>query len=78
MSEEVKTSFEPKDNAYLVGCEEAEKMFLDAWKNNSLHQSWLISGIKGVGKTTFAYKIARFLLSEDKEKNGDVHHKRLR
>ena len=69
---EEKTSFEPKDNAYLVGCEEAEKMFLDAWKNNSLHQSWLISGIKGIGKTTFAYKIARFLLSDEKEKKEDL------
>ena len=69
---EEKTSFEPKDNAYLVGCEEAEKMFLDAWKNNSLHQSWLVSGIKGIGKTTFAYKIARFLLSDEKEKKEDL------
>ena len=72
MIEEEKTSFEPKDNAYLIGCEEAEKMFLEAWKNNSLHQSWLISGIKGVGKTTLAYKIARFLLSDDKEKRDDL------
>lgn len=72
MIEEAKTSFEPKDNAYLVGCDEAEKMFLEAWKNNSLHQSWLISGIKGIGKATFAYKIARFLLSEDGEKKDNL------
>lgn len=72
MIEEEKTSFEPRDNAYLVGCEEAEEMFLEAWKNNSLHQSWLISGIKGIGKATFAYKIARFLLSDDKEKRDDL------
>lgn len=69
---EEKISFEPKDNTYLIGCEELEKMFLDAWKNNSMHQSWLISGIKGVGKTTLAYKIARFLLSDDKEKKEDL------
>lgn len=72
MSEFEKISFEPKDNAYLVGCEDAEKMFLDAWKNNSLHQSWLISGKKGIGKATLAYKIARFLLSDDKEKKDDL------
>lgn len=69
---EEKTSFEPKDNAYLIGCEEAEKMFLDAWKNNLMHQSWLISGVKGIGKTTLAYKIARFLLSDDAEKKEDL------
>lgn len=69
---EEKTSFEPKDNNYLVGFEESEKMFLEAWKNKSLHQSWLISGIKGIGKTTFAYKLARFLLSDDAEKKEDL------
>jgi len=61
-------SFEPKDNAFLLGFEEAEKMFLDAWKNNSLHQAWLISGLKGIGKATFAYRLARFLLSADENK----------
>lgn len=64
-------SFEPKDNGYLVGFEEAEKIFLDAWKNNSLHQSWLISGEKGIGKATFAYKIARFLLNVDENKKEE-------
>ena len=65
---DMQTSFEPKDNNYLLGCEEAEKMFLDAWKNGNLHQSWLISGIKGIGKATFAYRLARFLLSADESK----------
>ena len=69
---EEKISFEPKDNTYLLGCEDAEGMFLEAWKNNSLHQSWLISGIKGIGKATFAYRIARFLLSDDNEKKADL------
>lgn len=58
-------SFAPKDNPYLLGHEEAEELFLNAWKNNSLHQSWLISGLKGIGKATFAYKVARFLLFAD-------------
>ncbi len=61
-------SFEPKDNYYLTGFESAEKIILDAWKNNALHQSWLISGEKGIGKTTFAYRIARFLLSADENR----------
>ncbi len=65
MPTEENTSFAPKDNAFLLGHETAEKRFLVAWKNNSLHQSWLISGLKGVGKATFAYKIARFILNAD-------------
>lgn len=70
---EAEISFAPKDNAYLLGHEEAEKIFLDAWKNNSLHQAWLISGLKGIGKATFAYKVARFLLWADKERRNDYN-----
>lgn len=55
----------PKNNSYLLGHDEAQAMFLQAWKNNSLHNSWLISGIEGIGKATLAYKLARFLLSAD-------------
>ena len=58
----------PKSNSYLLGQDEAQKIFLDAWKNNSLHNSWLISGVSGIGKATFAYKVARFLLSVDETK----------
>ncbi len=58
----------PKNNSYLLGHTEAEEMFLQAWKNNSLHNSWLISGIEGIGKATLAYKFARFLLSADNAK----------
>lgn len=61
-------NIEPKNNPYLVGHEEAEKMFLSAWKNNSLHQAWMISGPKGIGKATLAYRLARFLLYADETK----------
>ena len=68
LGNDTEISLEPKNNTYLIGHEDIEKIFLDAWKNNSLHQAWLISGPKGIGKATFAYKLARFLLSADKEK----------
>ncbi len=55
----------PRNNAYLLGFEAEEKFLLDAWKNNTLHNSWLISGIEGIGKATLAYKFARFILSAD-------------
>lgn len=53
----------PRDNCYLLGHEEAEQLFLGAWQKGALHNSWLISGIKGVGKATLAYRLARFILS---------------
>jgi len=58
----------PKDNFYLLGHEKAENRFLDAFKKGSLHHAWLISGPMGIGKATFAYKVARFLLDADETK----------
>lgn len=55
----------PRNNPVLMGHEEAEKFLLEAWKKNSLHNSWLISGVEGIGKATLAYRFARFLLSAD-------------
>lgn len=52
----------PQNNFFLLGQEDAEKVVLDAYNNGTLHNSWLISGEKGIGKATFAYKFARFLL----------------
>ncbi|MBR1600657.1 MAG: DNA polymerase III subunit delta' [Alphaproteobacteria bacterium] len=57
--------FSPQSNHYLLGQEEAENTFLQAWKNNTLHHAWILSGEKGVGKATLAYRIARFLLCAD-------------
>ena len=68
MPEVGETYITPRTNPFLLGHEEAEKFLLDAWKNNSLHNSWLFSGIEGIGKATLAYKFARFLLSADQTK----------
>lgn len=66
MSEvEQQVNIDPKINTCLLGHEEDEQVFLSAWKNNSLHNSWLICGIEGIGKATLAYKFARFLLGAD-------------
>lgn len=55
----------PRNNSCLLGFETEEKFLLNAWKNNTLHNSWLISGIEGIGKSTLVYKFARFILSAD-------------
>lgn len=65
MSEVDVSDIIPRNNAYLLGFEEEEKFLLEAWKNNTLHNSWLFSGIEGIGKATLAYKFARFILSAD-------------
>jgi DNA polymerase-3 subunit delta' len=48
----------------LIGHEAAEQAFLKAFAAGRLPHAWLISGPQGVGKATFAYRIARFLLSQ--------------
>ena len=65
MSESEAVNILPKNNSYLLGQEKAEQILLEGWRNNSLHNSWLISGIEGIGKATLAYRFAKFLLAAD-------------
>ena len=53
----------PRENPDLVGHDTAERQFLNAWEAGRLHHGWLISGPKGIGKATLAYRFARFLLT---------------
>ena len=56
---------EPRTNTYLLGHAEEEQFLLNAWKNRTLHNSWLLCGIEGIGKATLAFRFARFLLAAD-------------
>jgi len=53
----------PRHAAALYGQEAAERAFLDAFTTGRLHHAWLITGPRGVGKATLAWRIARFLLA---------------
>ena len=50
----------PKNNSYLLGQEKAEQVLLEAWKNNSLHNSWLISGIEELAKQRWPFVLPGF------------------
>lgn len=54
----------PRETLQLFGQSRAEADFLEAYNTGRLHSGWLITGPRGVGKATLAWKIARFLLSE--------------
>ena len=56
----------PEEQSELFGHEAAEQVFLRAIDNNTIDGSWLICGPKGVGKATLAFRLARFLLSEER------------
>ncbi|MGF1552634.1 MAG: DNA polymerase III subunit delta' [Paracoccaceae bacterium] len=48
----------------LLGQARAEAAFLSAWGAGRLAQAWLLTGPRGVGKATLAYRAARALIAE--------------
>lgn len=54
---------EPRENLELLGHEAAERTVLDAWNAGRMPHAWLITGPRGIGKATFAYRVARFALA---------------
>jgi len=52
----------PREVFDLQGHEAAEAAFEEARARGRLHHAWLLTGPEGVGKATFAYRVARRLL----------------
>lgn len=69
----MKENISPQNNGFLLGQSLAEDTFLQAWKNNSIHHAWILSGTPGIGKATLAYRIARFLLAADENKKDSYN-----
>jgi DNA polymerase-3 subunit delta' len=53
----------PQANPELLGHEAAEATLLRAFRSGRLPHAWLITGPRGVGKATLAFRFARFLLA---------------
>ena len=53
----------PRETPRLIGQDAAQTAFLDAFTSGRLHHAWLLTGPRGVGKATLAWRIARFLLA---------------
>ncbi|MCU0900633.1 MAG: DNA polymerase III subunit delta' [Cypionkella sp.] len=60
----------PRETLRLFGHDGAESAFLNAYTSGRLHHGWLITGPKGVGKATLAWRIARFLLATPPDDGG--------
>ncbi len=52
-----------RSNPDLVGHGEAERVLLRTAATGRLPHAWLISGPRGIGKATLAYRFARFMLA---------------
>jgi DNA polymerase III subunit delta' len=55
--------FHPRFSENVVGHREAQARFAEAFAAGRLHHAWLLTGPKGVGKATLAYKLAEEILS---------------
>ncbi|MCH8111541.1 MAG: DNA polymerase III subunit delta' [Proteobacteria bacterium] len=53
----------PRDTASLVGHEAAARTFAESFAAGRLAHAWLISGPRGIGKATLAYRFARHVLA---------------
>ena len=54
----------PKVTKTLFGHDFSEQEFINCYKSGKLHHGWLITGAKGIGKATLAWRIAKFLLTQ--------------
>ena len=60
----------PRATSVLLGQGSAEATFLQAFNTGRLHHGWLITGPRGVGKATLAWRLARFLLATPEDDGG--------
>ena len=60
----------PRMTARLLGQSQAEATFLQAFNSGRLHHGWLVTGPRGVGKATLAWRLARFLLATPDRDGG--------
>ena len=54
----------PKNSDLLFGHSIAEAQVLEAFNSSRMQHAWMITGPKGIGKASLAYKIARFWLAQ--------------
>lgn len=73
----------PRDNDTLVGHMNTVKTFMNAWalrEKHPIHPVWILTGSRGIGKATLAYKLAKNVYGDvgdffviDKDNNIDEH-----
>ncbi|MBZ4021949.1 DNA polymerase III subunit delta' [Rhodobacter sp. TJ_12] len=62
----------PRQTLHLYGQGHAEQAFLEAFNSGRLHHAWMLTGPRGVGKATLAWRIARFLLTQPLDEGGGL------
>ena len=60
----------PRETRVLFGHVDQQAEFLRAHLSGRLHHAWMLTGTKGVGKATLAWRLARFLLATPPDDGG--------
>ncbi len=60
----------PRAAHSMVGHAEAEAAVVEAWTSGRMPHAWLISGPRGIGKATLAFRIARHVLRGEQAEAG--------
>ena len=67
------TAWHPRRATELVGHKATEGRLLQAHQSAKLHHAWLLSGPRGIGKATLAYRFAKFLLQVPTAHGAQAH-----
>jgi DNA polymerase-3 subunit delta' len=59
----------PQENQDLIGHQQAKDIFLQAFHSERFAHAWILAGPVGIGKATFAFHMARYILSGRKDGN---------
>ncbi|WP_103256420.1 DNA polymerase III subunit delta' [Tabrizicola aquatica] len=60
----------PRETRAFFGHADQQAEFLRAFNSGRLHHAWMLTGPKGVGKATLAWRLARFLLATPEADGG--------
>ncbi len=59
----------PRETAVLFGQKTAERTLAESLASGSMHHGWLLTGARGIGKATIAYKFAAHALANPNERD---------
>jgi DNA polymerase-3 subunit delta' len=62
----------PREHSHFVGHAATERSVLEALAAGTLHHALILGGPQGIGKATFAYRLARFLLAGGDPRTGTL------
>ena len=68
---------EPKKQLRLYGYKDYFQSSIKLFIKNKMPNSILITGPRGIGKSTFVYHIVNYLLSIDEDNNYDIKNHKI-